>query len=167
MGKQGCELPIKKKAEESAAERFNEVGVHAIDPLLTWRWFERVKRNPLYHFTLCSLTKNIIFTRPWVGQQVIGTYSFSKQGWTEPSFPLEPSRQIAEKFKIQVQPRLQDDCTFVIPGIKNEYVGKYLVAEDAGGCLLSISSSNHRKRPQLPRITKGYDILSNWWEALN
>ena len=155
------------------------------------QWARESEKKSLISHHIMHPEEKIFFIRPWVGQRVIGTYSFSKQLPKGETFKVEAShpgkgvipktkrsprmesamyeqteertrhndfgefdlafdcmdvapitvmvslvsirtRQIFEKFKIQVQPKLRVDRRFVLAGNENEYVRKTLVAEDTG-----------------------------------
>ena len=153
------------------------------------QWARESEKKSLISHHIMEPEEKIFFIRPWVGQKVIGTYSFSKQLPKGETFKVEVShpgvgiipntkrsprmesaiyeqteeptshndfgefdlafdcmdiapfsvmvslvsirtRQLFEKFRIQVQPRLRVDGRFILESIENEYVRKTLVAED-------------------------------------
>lgn len=140
------------------------------------QWTREGEKQALISLHVLQSEEKIFFIRPWLGQKVIGTYSFSRQlpkaeAFVEVSHPgvriipktqrlsrmeaaiydvsgefeLEfdcmdtvpvtvtvslvsaRTRQVVEKFKIQVQPRLRVDRRFIITGIENENVRKTII----------------------------------------
>jgi len=170
-----------------------EHGQAVVEPrvLKAIQWARESEKKSLISHHIMEPEEKIFFIRPWVGQKVIGTYSFFKQLPKGETFKVEAShpgvgiipktkrsprmeseryeqteeptrhndfgefdltfdcmdmapitvmvslisirtRQIFEKFRIQVQPRLRVDGRFILACIENEYVRKTLVAEDTG-----------------------------------
>ena len=182
--------------DEALGSFFRDITEHGqavVEPrvLKAIQWARESEKKSLTSHHIMEPEEKIFFIRPWVGQKVIGTYSFFKQLPKGETFKVEAShpgvgiipktkrsprmesaryeqteeptshndfgefdlafecmdiapitvmvslvsirtRQIFEKFRIQVQPRLRVDGRFILACIENEYVRKTLVAEDTG-----------------------------------